>query len=136
MATKTPNYGLTKPADTDFYDVKVFNDNADIVDRELKSTAEALDTVRNATMYYGKCLNDVLAANKTVNCPGFILAVGVRIAVTFTPNHAVASPTLNVENTGAYPIYKDGRGIGSSGAWVSGATIEFVFDGTYWRIIS
>lgn len=38
MATNTPNYGLTKPAQDDFYDVDVFNGNADIIDAEVKKT--------------------------------------------------------------------------------------------------
>lgn len=38
MATQTPNYGLTKPETTDYYDVGVFNDNADKIDEELDKT--------------------------------------------------------------------------------------------------
>lgn len=40
MATTTTNYGLTKPDSSDFYDVSVFNDNADILDTQLKDTAD------------------------------------------------------------------------------------------------
>lgn len=36
MATKTPNYGLTKPAGSDYYNVEDFNDNADLIDAALK----------------------------------------------------------------------------------------------------
>ena len=36
MATTTTNYGMTKPDVTDYYDVDVFNGNADIVDAKLK----------------------------------------------------------------------------------------------------
>lgn len=39
MATKTVNYSLTKPAQTDYYDVDVFNKNMDIIDAELKANA-------------------------------------------------------------------------------------------------
>ena len=37
MAEKTTNYNLTKPSSEDFYDVKVHNDNMDIIDSELKN---------------------------------------------------------------------------------------------------
>lgn len=37
MATKTTNYNLTKPAQTDYYNVDVFNTNMDVIDKELKS---------------------------------------------------------------------------------------------------
>ena len=40
--SKTTNYGLEKPEQDDYYDVDVFNDNADIVDEELAK--EATDT--------------------------------------------------------------------------------------------
>ena len=36
MANKTTNYGLTKPLETDFYDVNVQNENMNIIDTELK----------------------------------------------------------------------------------------------------
>lgn len=35
MAEKTRNYALTKPAQDEYYDVDIFNDNADIVDTAL-----------------------------------------------------------------------------------------------------
>ena len=40
----TPNYELKKPEQDDFYDVKDFNDNADIIDQALKAHDDALAT--------------------------------------------------------------------------------------------
>ncbi len=40
MADKTSVYGLTKPLKSDYYDVGVFNENADIID-------ETLDDIQN-----------------------------------------------------------------------------------------
>lgn len=42
MATKTTNYGLTKPDGADFYDVDVQNDNMDIIDKQMKANANAI----------------------------------------------------------------------------------------------
>ena len=43
MAEYTQNYNLKKPAEEDFYNVKDFNDNADIIDEALKAHDDALD---------------------------------------------------------------------------------------------
>ena len=44
MAEFTQNYNLKKPAEEDFYNVKDFNDNADIIDQALKAHDDALAT--------------------------------------------------------------------------------------------
>jgi len=44
---KTPNYGLKKPAQIDFYDVDDFNHNADIIDEELKKVSNEIETKIN-----------------------------------------------------------------------------------------
>jgi len=45
MATNTPNYGLVKPAQTDFYDINVQNGNMDKIDGTLKQLDEKIDNV-------------------------------------------------------------------------------------------
>ena len=35
MATKTEKYGLTKPDRDDYYDIVVFNENMNIIEREM-----------------------------------------------------------------------------------------------------
>lgn len=47
MAEFTPNYNMKKPSDDDFYNVRDFNNNADIVDDELKKQSNRI----NATEY-------------------------------------------------------------------------------------
>lgn len=41
MAEFTGNYNLEKPAQTDYYDVDVFNSNADKIDAAMKANADA-----------------------------------------------------------------------------------------------
>ena len=48
MAEHTKNYGLVKPAQTDFYDIDVFNSNADIIDAAIKSTGETAQSAVDA----------------------------------------------------------------------------------------
>ena len=57
----TPNYELKKPGDDDFYDVKDFNDNADIIDQALKAHDDALQEVGEVAQ--------ALAAHKADNTP-------------------------------------------------------------------
>ena len=47
MATTTTNYGLTKPAGTDKYDISVFNSNADKIDAQMKANANAAATAKS-----------------------------------------------------------------------------------------
>lgn len=44
MPNQTTNYNLTKPLETERYDVQVFNNNADIIDAQMKSNFEVLNT--------------------------------------------------------------------------------------------
>lgn len=45
MATKTTNYSLIKPAQTDYYNVKDFNDNMDIIDKTMKDNNENIKSI-------------------------------------------------------------------------------------------
>lgn len=58
MAKHTTNYNLVKPDENENYDIEVFNDNADIIDTELKNVNEALagkaDTDAVVTSVAGK----------------------------------------------------------------------------------
>lgn len=49
MATKTTNYGLTKPDGADFYDVDVQNDNMDIIDKQMKANANDIAQLNSDT---------------------------------------------------------------------------------------
>ena len=45
MADKTTNFNLTKPAQSDSYDIKVHNDNMDIIDEQLKEIEDKCDSL-------------------------------------------------------------------------------------------
>lgn len=51
MATKTTNYGLTKPEGSDFYDIGVQNDNMDIIDKQMKANAEDIAQLNSDKEY-------------------------------------------------------------------------------------
>ena len=51
MATKTTNYGLTKPEGSDFYDIGVQNDNMDIIDKQMKANANGIKQLNSDKEY-------------------------------------------------------------------------------------
>lgn len=47
MPNQTTNYNLTKPLETERYDVQVFNNNADIIDAQMKSNSNGIVNVNS-----------------------------------------------------------------------------------------
>lgn len=47
MPNTTTNYNLTKPLETERYDVQVFNNNADIIDTQMKNNADGITNVNS-----------------------------------------------------------------------------------------
>lgn len=60
---------------------------------------------------YAVCNTDGATAAKTVSCAGFNAALGAEIVVYFKNANTAANPTLNVNGTGAKPIYYRGKSI-------------------------
>ena len=87
MATYTPNYNLKKPDEQDFYDVKDFNDNADIIDEALESKVEKEEGK-------GLSTNDFTneAKNKVDNSPSNVQQeLNAKADKTAFENHAGSS---------------------------------------------
>ena len=89
------------------------------------------------SLLYGVCSTDSEAAAKEVTVNGnFTLQEGAMVAVKFVEANGVASPTLNVNATGAKPIKVYGStAAGTSttvNSWVAGAVQIFIYDGTNW----
>ena len=87
MAGKTQNYSLIKPADDDFYDIADFNNNAEIIDKELKKRQDAiekLEGIKNVTLP---------AANWTGTEAPFVQTVTVEgITETDKPSQGIIYP--------------------------------------------
>jgi len=45
MADKTTNYNLIKPTPDEFYDIEIFNENADIIDEKLKEIEDEIENI-------------------------------------------------------------------------------------------
>ena len=87
---------------------------------------------QNGGIWYGTCATAAATVAKAVTCSGFALKKGVAILVKFTYTNTAASPTLNVNGTGAISIVSYGTSAVASYYWKPGQTVLFVYDGTYW----
>ena len=96
-------------------------------------------TIPSVTTWYGTSSTTASTAEKAVTCSGFTLVAGAVIAVLFSTANTAATPTLNVNSTGAKSIY-----IGASTPnsttnvlkWSANTLVYFVYDGTYFRYIT
>ena len=90
------------------------------------------------TRPYGACSTSVSTKAKTVAISDFVLYEGASVLVKFNNGNSAASPTLNVNSTGAKTIRFNGSTISDSlyYSWSSGAVLEFVYDGTYWNLMT
>lgn len=84
--------------------------------------------------YHGTCSTAAGTAAKVVTCSEFTRNTGSRIAVKFSAANTAASPSLNVNGTGAAAIWQDGAAA-ASGCWKANETCLFEFDGTYWNLL-
>lgn len=67
---------------------------------------------------------------------GYALYKGATVSVTFSTANTAATPTLNLNSTGAKQIRSHTGAALSEGEykWAAGATVDLVYDGTYWRM--
>lgn len=108
------------------------------------NTAVKLQTARNVNgmsfdgsadrANYGTCSTAAATAAKTVACTGFELVTGAEITVKFTANNTASSPTLNVNGTGAKPIYYRDAAI-TAGYLAMNRTYTFRYNGTQWEFV-
>lgn len=102
----------------------------------LQTTLDGKASTSHRHLYYGVCSTAADTAAKTVTIDNFTLETGAMVIVKFTNANSVASPTLNVNSTGAKPICRYGTTAASTGTtttgWIAGAVQIFVYDGTSW----
>lgn len=102
---------------------------------KIKDTSGVTGPVGSAL--YGTCSTAAATAAKVVECAAFdTLIVGVTIHVFFTNSNTVASPTLNVNSTGAKAIIRRGATTTAAGtsagtdvitSWGAGTIISFTY---------
>lgn len=84
---------------------------------------------------FGVCSTVAATVAKDVTIPGdFELVEGSTVFVSFTVTNTAASPTLNVNNTGAKPIWYRGAVISAS-SLKANDTYQFIYNGTQWKFV-
>ena len=83
---------------------------------------------------YGTCSTAAATVAKTVDCAGFTLATGSEITVKFTVTNTATEPTLNVNGTGAKPIYYRNSAITKS-YLAANRTYTFRYNGTQYELV-
>ena len=99
------------------------------------TTKQYVDGIVATAPYFGVCSDSDVTRSVTVN-NGFVLAEGVMINVFFEVA-STSGATLNVNNTGAYPIYIYGsQAVSNSIAWGwrEGQLVELVFHDSKWYV--
>ena len=84
------------------------------------------------SVLYGTCDTAAATAAKVVTCTDFdALMTGVTIRVKFDNANTAASPTVNINSTGAKSVYRFGSTAPVDGnSWNAGEVVELVYDGT------
>lgn len=87
---------------------------------------------------FGTCSTAAATTAKEVSCADFALVSGATVLVKFTNKNSAASPTLNVNSTGAKNIYYRGAALTASSIynWGAGDFVEFYYDGTQWNLLN
>lgn len=111
-------------------ELEVINGNIQDVENQMSNKIIELNAK------YGTCTTAATTATKIVTCENFPdLYKGASIFVKFTNKNNVTNPTLNVNGTGAKPIYAYGSALATSKYyWTAGATVQFIYNGTQWEL--
>lgn len=130
MATKTKNYALTKPAETEAADIAVVNVNMDILDTELKKTNDALsdkspsdhnhdnryftesEINQNVLIYQPRYLFDVVVdilnwQDGSTVVPNFPYAKNVPLAGVTINDSCITSPSDVTSDLGILALQND-----------------------------
>ena len=100
-----------------------------------KRTVDGVQMDGSANVHhYGTCSTAAATAEKAVALTGFVLATGAVIRVKFTVTNTAANPTLNVNATGAKPVYYRSAAI-TAGTLAANRTYEFVYNGTQYELV-
>ena len=87
---------------------------------------------------YGTCDTAAATAEKVVtisNSDNWKLSVGTVVMIYFSVSNSASSVKLNVNNTGAYPIWYNNAEYTSTGTAYTGyakRVIKYMFNGTHW----
>lgn len=89
--------------------------------------------VGHPATYHGSSSTSAGTSSKVADISGIVVCKGTTVCINFNYANTASSPTLNISSIGAKAIYTQGV---PYAYWTDGATVDFSFDGTYWRVCS
>ena len=96
-----------------------------------------LEELQEASRGYGVCGTIAGASTKVVAMPNFVLQPGAMIAVLFQFGNSASEPTLNVNATGAKPIYNCYQNAVIATTDIRpGMTAQLVYNGEQWVLLN
>lgn len=97
------------------------------------SAGQAYSTLAEGN--YISCSTAADTAAKVGTYAGFVLKSGATISIVFTAQNTAATPTLNINSTGAKNIFCRGVQVKSYGL-MANYCYNMVYDGTQWQILN
>ncbi len=117
---------------------------ADVDTGEVRISAESLTidsssiigSIDAARAHYGYCPTASVVAEKAATCTSFELRDGALVCVRFANPNTAKNPTLNVNGTGARPIYLGAAPIDPIYSWMAEDVVTLVYDeaSARWRV--
>jgi len=101
--------------------------------------ATTIDTPTDRKYGWGGSYNSNSTVAKTAGIANFKKETGSVASVIFVAKNIANNPTLNINNTGASPIWCEGSAINSSNhanAIEKGVLHHFAFNGTQWELLN
>lgn len=102
----------------------VYGDNIQTLSSEIASLQG------KKTTYYKNCGTAAATADKTISLDGFVLSREIRIITSFQYTNTADNVTLNINNTGTYPLYFNRMRCGSKNSPSPRSTLDVYFDGS------
>jgi len=99
-------------------------------DQQEALAVAAKANANEAKLGYYVCDTNADTAAKTVVATNYVLGTGGSIKVKMTNDNTVNNATLNINSTGAKPLFYEGARASSTNTWKAGETVEVYYDGT------
>lgn len=92
--------------------------------------------VGHPASYHGTCDTAADTATKLATIPQVVVCKGTVVNIDMANGNSAANATLDVTSASAQAIYANGSRLTATSEynWLAGATVQFTFDGQYWRM--
>ena len=128
--TYTAGGAATASADGTLGPVQLAGDTTQASNNRNRAATHASVQRSMGRVFYGECIIAAGTAAKTTagqQPTGFIKNHGAKISVTFSAANTAATPTLNVNGTGAHQIWYKGAAV-TAGMIPAGVNLSFQYD--------